>query len=56
MLQWLTVFNNLLCSTYIFRSILQIREEMDDASVILEYFLKSAGLPSDAVEKFSSKK
>ncbi|KAL3997563.1 hypothetical protein ACH3XW_11415 [Acanthocheilonema viteae] len=38
------------------RSILQIREEKDDASVILEHFLKTAGLPPDAVEKFSSKK
>ncbi|VDK86465.1 unnamed protein product [Litomosoides sigmodontis] len=38
------------------RSILQIRGEKDDASVILEHFLKTAGLPPDVVKKFSSKK
>ncbi|EFO27651.2 hypothetical protein LOAG_00830 [Loa loa] len=38
------------------RSILRIRGEKDDASVILKHFLKTAGLPPDAVEKFSSKK
>ncbi|MCP9264159.1 hypothetical protein DINM_022169 [Dirofilaria immitis] len=37
------------------RSILQIRQEKDGARVILKHFLKSAGLPPDAVEKFSSK-
>ncbi|VDM92274.1 unnamed protein product [Onchocerca ochengi] len=38
------------------RSVLQIRQEKDAARVILEHFLKMAGLPPDAVEKFSSKK
>ncbi|CAG9529636.1 unnamed protein product [Cercopithifilaria johnstoni] len=37
------------------RSILKIREEKDGASIILEHFLKTAGLPPDAVKKFSSK-
>lgn len=37
------------------RSILQIRKEKDNASIILEHFLKTAGLPPDAVKKFCSK-
>ncbi|VDN07212.1 unnamed protein product [Thelazia callipaeda] len=37
------------------RSILQIREEKDNASVILENFLKMAGLPPDEVKKFCQK-
>ncbi|EJW82910.1 hypothetical protein WUBG_06177 [Wuchereria bancrofti] len=38
------------------RSILQIRKEKDNACIILEHFLKTAGLPPNAVEKFCSKK
>lgn len=38
------------------RSILQLRQEKDDARIILEHFLRAAGLPQDAVEHFTSKK